>query len=758
MINLLLVLLVAWVAGALAARIGYPSILGELAAGILFGPAILGWLQPDDGLKALAEVGVFLLMLYIGIEVDHRDLAKASWGGLLAAVGGFLVPLAAGYATAHWFGSTHGESLFVGIALGVTALVVNSRIIVDLKLLGTRVANVLTAGALISDTAAIIIFAGALRMLEHGAAESAHGDAVIKLLMVTIKAVLFFGVTIFIGIKVFPYVGRRMTQAGFTQRTANFTLVLLVGLVFATMAELAELHAILGAFLAGLFLREEVLQRKLSQDIASLVHDLSIGFLAPIFFVTIGFEVDLRVFVTDLPLLVSILVVASLGKVLGTALFYLPTGHGWREGLVVGTGMNGRGAVEIVFAGLGLQAGVISHEIFSILVVMAFVTSASVPMLLKVGTEWLRSRGELARADEKRQGTVIVGAGPLARLLAGELAVSQPVRLVDSNREDCTIAQTMGLHVVHGNAMHEETLDMANLSSARTFIALTTNREVNAFSAQMARETFAVPEVYTPQTRREHDGQSPAAPTGEAVQIPLFGGEVALRDWNRWIARREVERVIFAVTEETAPASLFRTLDEEQGMLPLLVVREEAHRLFHTVEVLQPGDEVIALKRRQRDDVLQDRFDQIIEHCPILDLDRAMSVQAFFGLVADTMAPRVNVEAPVLLKMFLEREQDSSTVILPGLAIPHIVVDRPHVFDMLLARCREGVAFAGEAGSGVRLVFVIIGSKEERNFHLRVLSAIGQLFQHEEFEERWMTAQDAEELRRLVLSVERRRF
>jgi Kef-type K+ transport system membrane component KefB len=161
---------------------------------------------------------------------------------------------------------------------------------------------------------------------------------------------------------------------------------------------LAGLHAILGAFLAGLFLREGiVLTPSLSQDLNKVVHDISIGFLAPIFFVTAGFSITLEVFRTELPLLVAIVGVAIVGKIIGTALFYLPTRNGWREGLVVGAGMNGRGAVEIIIAEIGLTMGLISQEIFSILVFMAIFTTALVPVMLKWGVDWLRRNDQLVR-------------------------------------------------------------------------------------------------------------------------------------------------------------------------------------------------------------------------------------------------------------------------------------------------------------------------------------------------------------------------
>src|SRR5690606_38426302 len=168
-----------------------------------------------------------------------------------------------------------------------------------------------------------------------------------------------------------------------------------------------------------------------------------------------GFEVTFDVFKTDLPLLITVIVVATAGKIIGTTLFYIPSGNGWREGITVGAGMNGRGAVEIIIAGIALKMGIISQEIFSILVFMAIFTTATVPVLLTWCTNWLKKRNELVRSDDQREGILVVGAGPIPRLVAKELLKDQPVWLLDSNKELCMIARREGLTVYNGNALRE---------------------------------------------------------------------------------------------------------------------------------------------------------------------------------------------------------------------------------------------------------------------------------------------------------------
>jgi Kef-type K+ transport system membrane component KefB len=434
-------------------------VLGELMAGILLGPPLLGWLGGGPALAVLAEVGILLMMVYIGMEIDPRELGRASRAGLLAAIGGFITPFVLCYLAIVWTGGTQMAGIFVGIAAGVTSLATKSRILVDLRLLDTRIAHVMMAGALIADTLALVLFAAVI-----GLGESQQFDAA-GLALIVGKAMLFFGVTTLLGLKVFPLIGRRLRNIKGFERTAFFTLVLLVALVYAELAELAGMHGILGAFLAGLFLREGVLGRSISKDVMGAVRDASIGFLAPIFFVTAGFSVSLDVFLIDPGTLALIVGLATIGKIAGTALFYLPTGNGWREGLTVGAGMNGRGAVEIIVAQIGLSMGLIDQNIFSILVFMAIFTTATVPVFLKWGAAWLRKRGELVRSDEERDGVLIVGAGPTARTLARLLAQTQPVWLIDSNKEHCAFAASEGLHTLEGSALNEQVLSDARAST-----------------------------------------------------------------------------------------------------------------------------------------------------------------------------------------------------------------------------------------------------------------------------------------------------
>jgi len=159
---------------------------------------------------------------------------------------------------------------------------------------------------------------------------------------------------------------------------------------------------------------------------------------------------------------------------------------------------------------------------------------------------------------------------------------------------------------------------------------------------------------------------------------------------------------------------------------------------------------------RERDDISKDRFDHVIEKCVVLDIDMAVNMEDFFQLVADRMSERLGFEPDVYYDHLVARERESTTVLSPHLAIPHMILEGEHKFDILLARCRPGITFPG-IGHDVHAVFVLAGTKDERPFHLRSLAAIAQIVQDPHFEKRWMAAKKKEDLRDVILLGERKR-
>ena len=158
----------------------------------------------------------------------------------------------------------------------------------------------------------------------------------------------------------------------------------------------------------------------------------------------------------------------------------------------------------------------------------------------------------------------------------------------------------------------------------------------------------------------------------------------------------------------------------------------------------------------ERDDIIGDRFDELIRGCEILDIHGEEKAETIFRQVSTILAERLGTDEYVLFEKFLHREAEGGTVIQPGFAIPHIVVEGKNKFDILLVRAREGIIFP-HASDPVRIMFVLAGSKDERNYHLRALMAIAQIAQEKQFEQRWFAARDTQGLRNLILLSTRKR-
>jgi APA family basic amino acid/polyamine antiporter len=160
---------------------------------------------------------------------------------------------------------------------------------------------------------------------------------------------------------------------------------------------------------------------------------------------------------------------------------------------------------------------------------------------------------------------------------------------------------------------------------------------------------------------------------------------------------------------------------------------------------------------RERDDIVKDKFDHIIEQAQILDIGERITADELFKLAAKTLAERLNVEEPYLFHKLIQREKESSTVLMPGLAIPHIITEGYHEFEILMVRCKPGITFSPET-QDVHAVFILVGTKDERNFHLRALAAIAQIVQDTDFEKKWLAAKSKEALRDLILLGKRSRL
>lgn len=393
-LNLFLIVLLSWFSGALVMKLGYPHVIGELLAGIIFGPPLLGLVHGDPAVTVLGRMGILMMVLFIGTRVDPKDLLRSAGGAILPTVGGFLVPFVLGYfAVTMLLGGNTNAGLLVGTVMGTTALVTMSRFVTDLNLLDTKLGQTLMAIALLSIIVVLVTFSAILGIVDSGGVKAAG------IALVLGKAIAFLVLVVLLGVYVFPVLGRlhgKVTRH--PGSTDELTIAVLFALGTAFLAESFGLSFILGSFLAGLFLREDMFEKGTFANVLSAVRDVSLGFLAPIFYVSAGFNVSFAVLRNPL-LIGTVVVVALFGKFFGGLLSSLVGGKSWREAAVTGVGMNARGSIDIIVAGVALDRGIVARDFYTALITMIFFANLVVPILLRSGRDWLDKRGELPRVS-----------------------------------------------------------------------------------------------------------------------------------------------------------------------------------------------------------------------------------------------------------------------------------------------------------------------------------------------------------------------
>ena len=378
--DLLILMVVVWTAGKFFRSVGLPVVFGELIGGIIVGPTVLGLVDAQsEVIEVLAHLGIFFLMLHTGLHSDAKELYKSSGKSLLIAIGGFVTPFALGYLVSRAFDQSVISSLFIAIGLSISSIALVTRMFRDCELHGHSIAHVTLGAAVIQDIIALILFSVILSTAQTGSFELS------SLFVLLLKIIAFFGIVLLLGAKSSKYLNKVIYFGN-----KGFTLTLILALLMGMIAESIGLHSIIGAFLAGLFMSEDVIDRRTFEKIEDRIYGLSYSFFGPIFFASLAFHLDYTAFAAAPLFLLSIMLVAIVGKVLGSGIIASFIGFSKNESLIIGLAMNNRGAVELIIASIGLEMGLIDATVFSILILMAFVTTvfsilAVVPCAKRVG-------------------------------------------------------------------------------------------------------------------------------------------------------------------------------------------------------------------------------------------------------------------------------------------------------------------------------------------------------------------------------------
>lgn len=370
LLSLFIVLISAKIFAEIFERLRQPAVVGEILAGVVIGPSVLAWVQPNEIISLIAEMGVIFLLFMVGLETKPQDIFKVGKKAMMVGVLGVVLPFVAGYAIAMYWDGVFVEAMFVGAALVATSVGITARVLGGMGLLDRETSRIILGAAVIDDILGLIILS----------VVSGVGNGGVDALTVAKTAGLAIAFTVVVGLFGSPLVTRlapRIDSLRLSKPFFNLGLILCLGLSVVSLY--FGVAAIIGAFLAGMALAEATENNHKMHQLTSGVTE----FLVPFFLVNIGMQLNLSVFQDSSVVVLAIIITiaAVITKFVGGGLG--AWGMTRREMAQVGVGMIPRGEVGIVVAQIGLGMAVISQQFFASVLFMAVATTLIAPPLIK---------------------------------------------------------------------------------------------------------------------------------------------------------------------------------------------------------------------------------------------------------------------------------------------------------------------------------------------------------------------------------------
>ncbi len=386
--NLLILLVTARIFGEIFERFKQPAMIGEIIAGIILGPSLFNLIHRTEDIKVISELGIFLLVIIAGLEINIDDILKSLKGkNIIISLMAFFIPIFGGIAVGYFFNQDIMTTVFIGLCVAITALPVSIRILMDLGKINSEVGQKIISIAIFDDVLALSILGVLLNLKDTDMSALAIAKA---------GSLSLLKLVIFISLLTLAYIGikRVLKKGDYLQESLDKLVSILKGkeplfalffafvLLFSTVTENLGLHFIVGAFFAAMLISESLIGKDNLKAIETTTSNMAMGFLAPIFFAGIGLEFNISS-ISNIGLLIAVIAVSYLTKIAGGFFGGTLAGYGKRFSLTLGIGLNARGIMELVIANIAYRNGLINTEVFSILVIMGVLTTLTTPLLLK---------------------------------------------------------------------------------------------------------------------------------------------------------------------------------------------------------------------------------------------------------------------------------------------------------------------------------------------------------------------------------------
>jgi len=397
--------------GEVMQRIGQPAVMGQLIAGILLGPSVLGAVWPTGQqtlfppnadqramVDAVAQLGILLLLLLTGMETDLSVVRRSRRAAFSVSICGIALPFLCGFGLGELLpeamlpdpGKRLITTLFLGVALSISSVKIVAMVVREVGFLRRTIGQVIVAAAIIDDTIGWIIMSVVFGLASHGAIDLwSLGQSLIG-------TAIFLAISFTVGRQIIFQVIRWANDRFISELPVITTILVITGLMALTTNAIG-VHTVLGAFIAGILIGQSPI---LTSHIDEQVRGLIVALFMPVFFGLAGLTTDLAVLAnTDLLLLtIGLIVIASIGKFAGAFLGGRIGGMTWSQSVALGCGMNARGSTEVIVATIGLSMGVLNEDLFTTIVAMAVVTTMSMPPLLR----WSLSRLSITEEESER--------------------------------------------------------------------------------------------------------------------------------------------------------------------------------------------------------------------------------------------------------------------------------------------------------------------------------------------------------------------
>ncbi|MGN6771000.1 MAG: cation:proton antiporter domain-containing protein [Rhizobiaceae bacterium] len=409
--EIVLLLVVGRGLGELLERIGQPAVMGQLIGGILLGPSLFGWLWPSaqhmifptdpeqrSMIEAVSQLGILLLLLLTGMETDLRLVRRVGAACFSISAAGIAVPFVCGFALAQFLPESLlpepseriVAGLFIGTALSISSVKIVAIIIREMGFMRRDLGQIIVSSAIIEDTVGWLIMAVTFGIATNGSLQIVP----LALTVIEVAAFMIFSFTIGRRI-VFELI--RWTNDTFRSEFAVITVILIIMGVMAMTTNLIGVHTVLGAFVAGILVGESPI---LSDHIEAQLRGIITALFMPVFFGMAGLEADLTVLAdpTLALLTVGLVLIASVGKFGGAFIGGELAGMHRKEATAVGCAMNARGSTEVIVASIGLSMNILSHNLFTMIVTMAVLTTLAMPPMLR----WALRRLPMGEKEKER--------------------------------------------------------------------------------------------------------------------------------------------------------------------------------------------------------------------------------------------------------------------------------------------------------------------------------------------------------------------